>query len=693
MQRDLARASRTMAAVLGGVVTGIGTTALLGWLTDSELLRTSFWGNINIKTNTAISVMCLGLALILASQRRAVLAMRVLAGLPIVVGTLTFVQHVTGADFGIDQLLFAEPPGAAATASPNRMGPPASISFPLLGLALLMIDRPGRRRPPAQLLALAVVIISTGSVLGYIFGVEQLYGLARYTGIALNTAISLLMLGIGVFLAQPECGATRRLLADDAGGVLLRRLLPATVALPVVLGLLKVAGENAGWYDESFGRSLLILSFILVFSMVTWRTGSAVQRHAAARAAAEAAERSMHASLMTALDRERAARGMAERSNRMKDEFLATLSHELRTPLGAMLGWAELLLRGDLSDRDERRGLEAIERNARLQASLIEELLDMSRIDSGKVTLDMREVDLALLIESVVAAASPAAQAGGITLQRELASPMPRLRGDAARLQQVLSNLLSNAIKFTPPGGRVTLSVSSTETGVRIAVTDTGRGISRDFLPHVFDRFRQADASTTRRFGGLGLGLAIARQLVEMHDGTLVADSDGVDHGATFVVTLPRAASTLVEPARTAAEVGPLASAKSRLAGVRVLVVDDYPETCELVARILHECGAVVSSAGGVSEAVARLSREPVDVIVSDISMPEQDGFDLIRHVRERMPTLPAVALTALARPEDAQQILSAGFHRHLSKPILSEPLIQAVASVLPTHPSPAPPA
>jgi signal transduction histidine kinase/ActR/RegA family two-component response regulator len=432
----------------------------------------------------------------------------------------------------------------------------------------------------------------------------------------------------------------------------------------------------------------LILSVIVGSSIVTWWTASIVQRHQAARSRAEAAERDMQSRLVRTLEREREARAAAERSNRLKDEFLATLSHELRTPLNAMLGWTNLLLSGHLGEKDARRGLEAIDRNSRLQAQLIEDLLDMSRIEAGKVRLDLQAVDLALIVESALAAAGPAAQAAGVALERRIdPSAHVLLQGDPARLQQVLWNLLSNAIKFTPRGGQIVVSAAAAEGGATVAVTDTGIGIKPEQMDRIFDRFAQADGSTTRRYGGLGLGLSIARQLAELHGGTVTAESAGEDRGATFTVSLP------VDPGRPTAvpsaaetslvEQAAVAQARQAVRGRRVLVVDDHADATAFVGQLLRGCGAEVATADSAAGAMDCLDRAAFDLLVSDIGMPGRDGYALMRQVRRRYPDLPAIALTAYVREDDEQRAVEAGFDRHIGKPIDPDELMVTIAEVL----------
>ena len=396
------------------------------------------------------------------------------------------------------------------------------------------------------------------------------------------------------------------------------------------------------------------------------------------------------------LDAERAARSEAERASRLKDDFLATLSHELRTPLNAIVGWS-VMLRGAGTDAattdatDLAEGLEAIERNARVQTQLIEDLLDVSRIIAGKLRLDVQHVELGPVVDAAVAAVTPAAMAKSVRLQKVIDPRAAVVFGDPSRLQQVIWNLLSNALKFTPKGGRVQVAVARVNSHVELTVTDTGKGITADFLPHVFDRFRQQDGSTTRTYGGLGLGLAIVRHLVELHGGTVEARSDGEGTGATFVVSLPLKAAERpdepsAQPARgTSPGMGACPDSPS-LRGVRVLAVDDEPDARYLVKRILQQCDAVVTTAASVPEALAALAAGSFDVIVTDIGMPEQDGYDLIRQVRA-LPAdaggkLPAVALTALARVEDRRRALLAGFQIHVPKPVDPAELLAVVASV-----------
>jgi PAS domain S-box-containing protein len=392
------------------------------------------------------------------------------------------------------------------------------------------------------------------------------------------------------------------------------------------------------------------------------------------------------------LESERAARGEAERASRMKDEFLATLSHELRTPLNAILGWSQILRSGLRRPEDLAEGIDVIERNARAQTQIIEDLLDMSRIISGKIRLDVQRLGLAKIVGAAVETLRPTAEAKGVRLQVVLDPLAGPVSGDPNRLQQVFWNVLTNAVKFTPRGGRVQVLLERVDSHVEVSVIDTGEGIPPEFLPFVFERFRQADASTTRRHGGLGLGLSIVKQLVELHGGTVRAKSGGVGLGATFTVSLPL---TVIhpDPNDQAVRIHPRAEAGtttlsaddcSDVAGVKVLVVDDEPDARLLVKRLLEDCRAVVVTAATATEAVGLVESEQPEVLVSDIGIPGEDGYSLIRRVRalppERGGNVPAIALTAYARAEDRVRAMMSGFQQHVAKPVEPAELVAVVA-------------
>jgi signal transduction histidine kinase/CheY-like chemotaxis protein len=388
---------------------------------------------------------------------------------------------------------------------------------------------------------------------------------------------------------------------------------------------------------------------------------------------------------------EQAARRQAEEASRFRDEFMATLSHELRTPLTAILGWSRLLRAQPLTEEQIQHALEVIERNAQAQVQLVDDLLDVSRAIVGKLRLDLRPVDLASVVTAATDTLRPTAEAKSVSLQAHLDEQAGQVSGDPDRLQQVVWNLLSNAVKFTPKGGHVEVRVERVGSSVEIAVSDTGVGISPEFMPYLFDRFRQADKSSGRRHAGLGLGLAIVRQLVELHGGTIRAESAGTGQGATFTVSLPVLAvrsRAVGGTERVGAEAASSAApdSKPELKGLRVLYVDDDEDAREIVTAFLRRCGARVAVSASATDALEKLRRERPDVIVSDIGMPGEDGYWLIRKVRAlgagEGGRTPAAALTGYARAEDRQKVLRAGFQAHVPKPVDATELATVVASL-----------
>jgi PAS domain S-box-containing protein len=378
-----------------------------------------------------------------------------------------------------------------------------------------------------------------------------------------------------------------------------------------------------------------------------------------------------------------AARAEAEAANRAKDEFLAVLSHELRTPLQAMLGWTHMLRSGRLAPVAAQHALDVILQNIRHQTQLVSDLLDVSRIIAGKLQVDLSPLDLAVVIDSALETVRPVAQAKGVRLVATVDPDAEPVLGDADRLRQIVGNLVSNAVKFTPEGGRVDVRLDRAGGRTRIVVRDTGRGIAAELLPHIFERFRQADTSATRLHGGLGLGLAISRHLVDLHGGTITVESAGDGQGASFTVELPIAGATAARP--IAPSRGDRPASEPMLTGVKVLVVDDDPGTLEVLATVLRQHGAIVTPAGSTREALAVMDGEELDVLVSDIAMPGEDGYRLIERVRTRpkASSIPAVAVTAYARAEDRDAALRAGYHAYVAKPVEPETFTREVARLV----------
>jgi PAS domain S-box-containing protein len=798
----------------GIVVMLMGATVLAGWLFDISILKSGY-SNIAMKANTAVALMLAGISLSLlnvnteSNLRR--LSGEFSAIAIMLIGVLTLSQHIVGWNLGIDQLLFTEPTGAGATTSPGRMGPPASTCFTLSGIAMLLLHL-RRTIRFAQFAAIIVALWALLAIIGYAYQVEQLYGIAHYTGIALHTAVTLFLLGLGMLASYPDQGITLVISSAHAGGAMARRLMLAAIVVPFLLGWMRLLVQYAGYVDLGSGTSLLVLSITIIFIAIIWQSAAklnhAEQQRLAAEAAVGESERKFslvydkaafaiaitrlsdsvivdvnkafedlvgytrqeilgrtgpelnmvirmeeratvyrhlqnhttvlgrempvrtksgdirivaHNGSIITLDgeeyvlatlyditerkqaeeereqllvREQELRTEAEQASRLKDEFLATISHELRTPLTAILGWASMLRTGELDEPTFNQGLDAIERNGMAQAQLIEDLLDVSRIISGKLHLDIRPVDLIVVINAAIDAVRPAASAREIALQLIADPAASHIRGDAARLQQVVWNLLSNAVKFTPRRGQVQIRLDCVDSHSQISVRDTGEGVDPDFLPYIFERFRQADGTKTRKYGGLGLGLAIARHFVELHGGTIEAFSDGVGKGATFTVKIPLATIRMAEPVAHD-DSGKSPSRKERptpvqanLHGLKILAVDDEPDTRDMLQVLLEQRGADVRTVASAADAFEALSLWKPDLLLCDIGMPHEDGYSLIERIRALEATtagrpVPAIALTGYVRVEERMRALMAGFQMFVPKPVEADELASVIASLV----------
>jgi len=508
------------------------------------------------------------------------------------------------------------------------------------------------------------------------------YGIAVVT-VALALAFVLaLRLRLDPAVSSPFLAAvTVSALYGGVGPALLAAALSVAVSHYFFFApLYELALDEAGLFKLMLVRIAIFLFTALLITLVAAGRKRAEDERArlfeleqAARFEAEQARRDAEG-----------ARAEAEAANRAKDQFLATLSHELRSPLAAVLTWAQMLRRGILDAAKTQRALDTIEHSTKLQVRLIEDLLDISRIDSGKLTVEMETVDVAATLRTAIETTRAAADAKRISLRLEGAGGAAPLRGDSARLQQVFGNILANAVKFTPQDGTVTTTLQRAGGSWEIGIRDTGVGIAPDELPHVFDRFHQADTSTTREHRGLGLGLAIARHLVTLHEGEIAAESGVENAGSTFRITLPAAvADGAGDGAAAGASNG---DGFASLDDARILVVDDERETRESVVAVLAHCGATVRGAASVAEAVDELRRGLPDIVITDIAMPEQDGFALLARLRAlegdggRTPT---VALTALAGADDRRRILGSGFDRHVVKPIDPSELVAVVEETL----------
>ena len=801
--------------IFSGVVILIGVSVLVGWAIGNKLLKSMLPGMVTMKVNTALCLVLLGVSLtsLIRVGRHWGCVVWICLAVVSLLAVLTLAEYAFGVNLRIDNFIFQD---RERLRFPGRSAPATNIAFIGLVIAFAMLHI-----RKAELIAQGILLVALSAPLatlgGYLYGAPGLFVNAQYPVIALHTSLALMFLCIGGLFARSEDALMGVVTSDTIAGSLARKLLPAAVGVPLLAGLLVLAGERARLYTPFFGSALLVSFCALFFAgvvcwtvTVLWKTEAARrsveqvslrterklgegeqrleialetaglglwqldmttdvldcsiqtrahfglgpddpftrqsmvaaihpddrQRTVTARVDAFTESRDYHAEYrviwpdgslhwivasgrgiemdgdrprmvgvtldITAkknvdaererlLQGEREARGEAERADRMKDEFLSVVSHELRTPLNAILGWSQIL-RLSSSAEDLSEGLASIERNARAQVRIIEDILDMSRIISGTIRLDLQPMNVESVIHAALDSMRLAAAAKKIRLETTLDPQAQSMAGDPIRIQQVVWNLLSNAIKFTPSGGTVNVSAKQADNRFEITVADSGEGIRPDFLPHVFDRFRQADGSTTRRHGGLGLGLAIVKQLVELHAGTVTAHSPGPGQGATFCVSLPLKSAISAEPppldpALALPISSELLSEVPSLDGLRVLIVDDEHDLRMLVKKILESAAASTTIAASVDEAMIRFSDgRDFDLIISDIGMPGRDGYDFIRSIRslptDRGKTIPVIALTAFARTEDRNRALAAGFNLHLAKPVDAGELCTIVAKL-----------
>jgi PAS domain S-box-containing protein len=912
------RACKTAARVAAVVVLAVGIMSFAGWLLDAEALKTVLSGGVTIKANAAVCLVLVGTALLLLApdgrQLHWNLAGRVLACVAMGIGGATLAEHLTGHDFGIDQLLFHEPPGAAATASPGRMGPPASTSFLLSGMALLLLDvKTKGGRVPAQWLAMLVGLIALIPLIGYAYDIHSLYGISKYTGIAAHTALAIFLVAVGLLTVRPSSGLMAVISSDDAGGMMARRLIVPTILIPFALGWLRTLGQRHGWFDEAFGRPMLILTLIVSFTALLWwnarslsllgrerqraeeelrrsqreltdfvenatvgmhwvgpggtilwanraelellgyskeeyvgrsiadfhadrpviedilcrlsnrqtldeyearlrcKDGSVrhvlinsnvlwddgefvhtrcftrdVTERKQAEEALQQSEERFRASFdqaavgiahvgldgrwlrvnqklcdIVGYSREelirltfqeithpddlredldhlrrlvagevrtyavekryvrkdgrtvwsnltvslvgsstgpnpayfvsvvediaarkqaeealRRAKDEAERANEAKSEFLATLSHELRTPLTPVLLTVSLMESHPGLPDDLRSDVGVIRRNVELESRLISDLLDLTRIERGKLNLDEQDVDLHLIVRSAIDICQREASA---KLDVDLSATRHVVRGDGTRLQQIFWNLISNAQKFSPPDLPIIVRTCDAPNGrVRVEVIDRGVGIDADVLPKLFNAFEQGNVRASRQQAGLGLGLAISKKLAEAHGGTISVRSEGQGHGATFEVELP-ALDVLARPGRAPQATSP--NAQPITAPRHVLLVEDNEPTLATLAKLLRRMGHRVTTATTVASAMAAVRQASFDLIISDLGLPDGSGLDVMRQLGNEYEGR-AIALTGYGMESDVAASREAGFAEHLTKPVDSARLNAAIRAV-----------
>ncbi len=774
---------KNISRTLSLAAAGIGALGFAGWVFDIDALKRLHPAWVTMKANTALCLLLAGTAVALRrDENEGVVARCAAHGCAIVIttiGLLTFGECLGWWDAHIDQMFFAESVAEAGRSFPGRMGPASALNFILLGLAVLLLGgRAVRPAWPAQVCALAVIGSTFFVFLTYFYAVELPPDLAPYLSIALHTVIAFLLLAIAILLARPDRGIMAVVLAEDTAGIVARRLLPAALLGPALIGWLCTLGRNAGYYGRGVGTALLATAVTLIFTNLVWWAARELAASDAQRRTAESARNRLAAIVDSSADaivsktldgivtswnagaerlfgyssdemigqpilrvipaerqgeeaeilgrlragesiehyetvqvtkdgraldvsltispvrddssaiigasiivreisaRKQAeaavakARDEAEAANRAKDDFIAVLSHELRTPLTpALVTVAELETAPPSDPAAMRESLALIRRNIELEARLVDDLLDLTRIRRGKLRIASAPLDLHVTLRDALAIAEPMLREKNIVADTSLDAHRHLVRGDSARLAQVFSNLLTNAAKFTPDTGCVTIHTANSDGKLRVEITDTGIGIAPEVLPRIFEAFSQGEASITRLFGGLGLGLSVARSLVEAHGGTIEARSAGHDRGATFTVTFPALDATRIE-SDAAAPTAPTPAPRS----LRVLLVEDHEDTRNVLLRLLKRWGHTVTTAGDVAQARAAIAAGTFDLLLSDIGLPDGSGLDVVTALRERSD-IPAVAMSGYGMEADIERARTAGFTEHIVKPVTAEGL------------------
>jgi signal transduction histidine kinase/ActR/RegA family two-component response regulator len=656
---------------------------VLGWSLDMPRLLAWHTSGIAMKFNTAVCCAVAGAGLLALTTGVAPRLARWLGGGVAAVGGLTLLEHLTGVSFGIDTLLFDEPPGALATTAPGRMGPPAATSFSLLGAGLVLASRGARARRVASALALAPIALAALAIVGYAYGASRLFAVARVTGIALQTATMIAALGIGLVAALPEHGLALALRRDDPGGLMFRSLLAPMVVVSVALGALRLAGERAGLYDRAFGTASRTLVEIVLLIGLVWLTAARISRHARRARAAEEALRE---------------------ADRRKDEFMATLAHELRNPLAPLRTSLEIARRNPGDAAAIARAHAVMQRQLDQMVHLVDDLLDINRIARGRIELRRQPVDVAQVVEKAIETSRPVIEAFGHQLEvvqpggADAPGAAILVDGDVTRLVQVVANLLNNAAKYTDPGGHIRIAVERGAGDVRIKVRDDGAGVPPELQPTLFEMFsRSGTGRDGARGDGLGIGLSLVRQLVEGHGGSVGVQSPPPaepampGRGSEFVVRLPTIVADAGDAATAAASLpGPLPASGERgkegegkEARRRVLIADDNVDAAESLAELLQELGAETRLAHDGEEAVAAAEAFRPDVAFLDVGMPKLDGHEVGRRIRAQPwgGEVVLVALTGWGQAEDRRRSSEAGFDEHLVKPAMLEAVEKLLAA------------
>ncbi len=683
-QQNTLRAARVGGLIASGVSIAIAAVVLAGWAFDIPTLRRFGAGYVSLNPVGACCLAAAGIALALlrdpsVTGRRKFFG-QLLAAVVTAAGAAKLLAVVFGWQMPVDEWLFTIQILGAAEAQ-SRIALRMAICLALAGAALLLIDvqtRKGRR--PAEFLALGPVILGGLALFGYSYGLFDYYRASDAVPLSLPGGLGFVAIGLGTLLARPDKGGMAVVTSETSGGLLARLLLPLGVLLPMLLGALRIGGENAGWYSTRIGVGLFATGFIALFLGAVWWTARLLFRSDSQRKEAEEHVRQLNAELEQRVsDRTGELSRVNDelrRANGAKDDFLAALSHELRTPLTPVLMTAAMMESDATLEPEQREQLAMMRRNVELEARLIDDLLDLTRITRGKLELHYGRADIHVLLEHTEGIIRSDAHGKGVRVQLYLEARDHIANGDAARLQQVFWNMLKNAIKFTPEGGEVTVRTSNYEDNrVCVEVCDNGVGIDPEFLPSIFNPFTQGNRQAAGATSGLGLGMSISRTIVELHGGSIRAQSDGLGRGAKFTVEL--ATDSSVTPPQLTAP-----SERSKKPRYHLLVVEDHQPTLDVLARLLRKQGHQVETASSVEAALAfAAAGTAFDLVISDLGLPDGNGIDLMVQLRRDFG-LRGIALSGYGMDEDLARTKRAGFLAHLVKPIDFERLNRVIEQV-----------
>lgn len=649
------------ARTLLGIATLLGgTISFCGWAFDVHRFTDWFDGGVSIQPNPSVLIVLAGIALVLLqSGPRQLVA--ILGAVIAAVGMLTLSQYILGIDFGFNhQLTFGRDWGDSATMSPGRMGPPASASFTLIGTAFLLLglrpDAASRVRRFVPMLGVAVGVIGMFSLIGHLFDAKPLYTLPWLTAIALQTALMLIALAVGLVMAVPDREPLRLLLSDSGAGALARRIVPALVLLPPLLGLLRTRGEFFGYFDDGTGKALLILSIAMLSVALLWWALLALARH-------EASDRE---SAKAVLQEQQLVAETLRHANQRKNEFLAILAHELRGPLAPLRNSLELMKRADRDEPMFGRAHTIMDRQLSHLARLVDDLIDVSRITRDRIEIRREPTELRNLLGSCIEACRPFTEERGQHVDLAAPATPVYVEADQVRLTQVFSNILNNASKYTDQGGRISCVAEHRDDEIVVSIGDSGIGIAPDQLDSVFEMFTQIDHGPAWARGGLGIGLTLAKRLVELHGGSISAHSSGHGQGSEFVVRLPLASQP--SPAEEDGRAIPSPVTESR----RVLLVDDNLDTATSLAVLFQIAGHETAVAHEGIAAIETAAGFRPHVILLDIGLPGMSGYDICRRLRERSwaQAITIIALTGWGQEADREKSRAAGFDHHLVKPV-----------------------